>query len=231
MTLVNRRSLLWLVDPRQLGDSVSLVGTLRAGAAETEGDVMRKIFSAVAVVIAAVFILAPAAGAQDADDCDIYVTPVVSADGSVTQGGSLSVSGSGFAAGATVSISVNGTAVGTAVADGSGSFSTSVTVPADTPAGARHRGGQLRQLRPHGLDRHRGPLGRRLHHPGSAHQRAEHRRHRQAHRVASATQTPASATLARTGSTSGPLVALAVGLTGLGAIALLAARRRSSDVT
>ena len=117
------------------------------------------------------------------------------------------------------------------VADGSGSFSTSVTVPADTPAGAAtvvassdscdhtastgtevlSAGGSTTPAQPTTVQ-NTGATAK----PTS---------------VASATQTPASATLPRTGSTSGALVALAVGLTGLGAIALLAARRRSSDVT
>ena len=192
---------------------------------------MRKIFSAVAVVIAAVFLLAPVAGAQDADDCNIYVTPVISVDGSVTQGGSLSVSGSGFAAGANVSISVNGTAVGTVVADGSGSFSTSVTVPADTPAGA------VTVVASSDSCDHTASTGTEVLSAGGSTTPAQPANVQNAGAtakptsVASATQTPASATLPRTGSTSGPLVALAVGLTGLGAIALLAARRRSSDVT
>ena len=192
---------------------------------------MRKTLSAVAVVIAAVFLLAPTAGAQDADDCDIYVTPVISADGSVTQGEALSVSGSGFAAGADVTISINGVVVGSVVADASGSFTTTVTVPADAPVGVAtvtatspscdhsastgtevlSAGGSTTPTTPSNVQ-NTGATAK----PTS---------------VAAATQTPASATLPRTGSNTGPLVALAVGLTGLGAVALLAARRRTSDIT
>lgn len=190
---------------------------------------MRKILSAVAVVCAAVFLLAPAAGAQDADGCNIYVTPVISADSSVTQGGVLSVSGSGFAAGATVTIAVNGVTVGTTTADASGGFSTTVTVPADSAPGAAtvtatspscdHSASTGIEILPAG---------------GSATptqpSNVQNAAAKPTAAVASATQTPSSS-LARTGSNSGPMVALAVGLTGLGAVALLAARRRSSDIT
>lgn len=190
---------------------------------------MRKFFGAVAVVVAAVFMLAPAAGAGDVavDDCDVYVTPVISTGGSVTQGGGLTVSGSGFAAGANVTISINGTTVGTTVADASGSFSTSVTVPAGTAVGSAsvvatsdscdHTASTTTEvLAAGGGSNPTNVLGNAAAKPTAA--------------VAATTQSQGS-TLARTGSNSGPLVALAVGLTGLGAIALLAARRRSGDIT
>ena len=192
---------------------------------------MRKIFSAVAIIMAAAFILAPAAGAGTAqdDDCNLYVTPVVSTAGSVTQGASLTVSGSGFVAGATVTISINGTAVGTTTADASGSFSTSVTVPASTPVGSatvvassdscNHTASTTTEVLSAGGTTSTNVAGTSTNVAGTS----------TAKPTAAVAST--SSTLPRTGSNSGALVALAVGLTGLGAVALLAARRRSSDIT
>ncbi len=186
---------------------------------------MRKIFSVVAIIVAAVFLLAPAAGAGTAqdDDCDIYVTPVISAGGSVTQGASLTVSGSGFAGGATITISINGTAVGTTTATAGGSFSTSVTVPASTPVGpasvvassdsCNHSASTTTEILSAG--------GTTSTNVGGTSATAK----------PTAAVATTSSTLPRTGSNTGSLVAVAVGLTGLGAVALLAARRRSADIT
>jgi LPXTG-motif cell wall-anchored protein len=116
------------------------------------------------------------------------------------------------------------------VADGSGSFSTSVTVPADTPAGA------ATVVASSDSCDHTASTGAEVLSAGGSTTPAQPTNVQSAGATtkptaATPTQVAGTSTLARTGSTSGPLVALAVGLTGLGAIALLAARRRSSDVT
>ncbi len=190
---------------------------------------MAKVFSAVTIMIAAVFVLAPAAsaGAPDAE-CNIYSTPVVSADSPVNPGDSIAVQGSGFPPGADVSISINGTAAGSAVAGAGGSFSTTVTVPDGTPAGSATVTAHSAECDETATTTTEvlGESGTTPVEPapvvvdnaGATTQ------------VAGATQSSGAA-LATTGSESGPLIAIAVALTGLGTMLLFAVRRRTSDAS
>ena len=63
---------------------------------------------------------------------------VVLGSSSVVAGGSLKVSGAGFAAGAQLKLELRSTpiALGTVTASDAGAFSTTVTIPASVPAGA-----------------------------------------------------------------------------------------------
>jgi LPXTG-motif cell wall-anchored protein len=135
-------------------------------------------------------------------ECAVRLSNNVGAKGS-----SVTVSGVGFTAGAPVTISLHSTPVqiGTTTTDASGAFSSVVTIPLDAAAGA------------HSIVASDGAvvLSASFEVTGAA-----------AASRAVASAAPASSTLPRTGVQTGVLVAVAVGLIGLGALAVIAGRRR-----
>lgn len=67
-----------------------------------------------------------------------YSEELTVSDTSVPPGGTMTMSGDGFAAETSVTITLESTLVtlGSTTTDGSGAFETTVTIPADTPAGS-----------------------------------------------------------------------------------------------
>jgi LPXTG-motif cell wall-anchored protein len=95
------------------------------------------------VVVLATLLVPSMASAQDApescavDIADYEGTAIVTIDPlTVTPGGTVTLTGSGFPPGVTVPLMFNGEEFAAPVTDETGSFSVVFTVPADTPEGA-----------------------------------------------------------------------------------------------
>ncbi len=164
---------------------------------------IRKVFVMCAVVaVAALSAAAPALAAGYSPDGPTVATP----SSSVTNGGSTTVSGQGWMPGSTVTLAIHSTtqSLGTATAGSDGSFTADVALP------CLDAGSHTITATGTGAD-------------GSS-------------KTASTSVTlsggcdPATGTLPHTGSDSTPMLTLVAGLLLVGAVLLIAARRRSAMV-
>jgi hypothetical protein len=103
----------------------------RAGQTDLEETVRRVIgvMGVLFLVAAATAVLALPAGAAGypPSSCSLQLASGATA----TAGGSLGVTGTGFASGGAVALSVNGESVGSAMASGSGAINTTITIPSN----------------------------------------------------------------------------------------------------